>query len=64
MSEMFMNSRDRNANSDRITITLDRKVYEHLKQYGKMGESFSTVIDKILREKEDTEVNSMNGGSW
>jgi predicted CopG family antitoxin len=59
-----MNNRNRNNNSDRVTVTLDRKVYDHLKSYGKMGDTFSMVIDKILREKEGSEMNSVNGGSW
>ena len=64
MSELIMNNRNRNNNSERITVTLDRKVYDHLKHYGRMGDTYSKVIERILREKEGSEMNSIDGGSF
>lgn len=59
-----MNSNNNNnSNNNRITVTLDRKVYEHIKQHGKMGNTFSQVIEKVLLEKEGKEVNE-DGRSW
>ena len=51
-----MNDRTNSNSSNRITITLDRGVYEHIKQYGKFGESFSQAIERILQEKEKREL--------
>jgi hypothetical protein len=65
MSELIMNDRTNTdnssnniSNSNKITVTLDRRVYDRLKAYGHMGDSFSQVIDRILSEKEGKETNA------
>ena len=50
MSELSQTEHD--TNSNRITISLSRKNYNKLKELGFAGESFDTVIGRLLENME------------
>ena len=44
-----------NVVNERITVTIDRKVYNRLKKFGEFGETYTTLLERLLNEVERIE---------
>ena len=49
--------------NDRITITIDRRVHQKLKQNGKFGETYSELLSRMIESLDSINVKQNGAGN-